>query len=513
MDYQEYLAHCPGKFTKQMEEYTVNEVFLESRYLFIWREGKDKVGYCTHCGEISGVCNGYRHNEAGVCPKCQSQVVIKNDKFKRGKIVDYAYFVFYEKSVINPKIIVAYGIEAFRDYRETYHDVQTKYRIEALYYFEIGNSTMFIDGYTGFNQHKTVFSLFSRKQDNGSWTQRMKRIYIGYSKQSLERAVIGTPFQYSCYSSYDYGQEDMVKFMSLYSQYPCIEYLTKMGMEDIVKAKLSGQQTYGVIYWRGKTLPKVLRLSKTIIKGVQKEKLHVTPILLKILQTLVKNGEKIPYHALKDINGSFSGYHFDELLKLIKYSSLSEIILYSSKQFNKDKKHYITIASAITTWRDYLEDCIKLKRDLNIDQMLYPSNLNEEHQKTISLIRQKEDAPLNKKIAVRVKKELIKYRFETEELFIRPAESTMELITEGNALHHCVGNYAKTYATGNTNIFFIRKVAEPDKSYFTLEFLKDKILQVRGFKNCVPSEDVSAFIDTFKEQKLTKKKAKLAVSA
>ena len=58
------------------------------------------------------------------------------------------------------------------------------------------------------------------------------------SRDSIKKAVKGTPFQYSTYDSYIDG--DMVKFFSLYARYPCVEYLTKFGMSELVEAKLIG---------------------------------------------------------------------------------------------------------------------------------------------------------------------------------------------------------------------------------------------------------------------------------
>lgn len=512
---EEYFRHFSNKFSKKMEEYATDKVFKDSRYLFVWREGKEKVGYCTHCGQISGVSRGYKHNDEGFCPSCQTKCIVKANGIKRGKMRDYAYFVFYEKSVIDPNVVVAYGIEAIRDYREPYHNVKTEYHVEAMYYFEMGNSIMFLKewdkGVFAFKQHKTVFSLFSRKDNYSWWSQRRTRMYIGYSRESLERAVIGTPFQYSCYSSYigePYG-EDMVKYLGLYSQYPCFEYLTKIGMEEVVKAKLNGNQTYSAIYWRGKTLPKVLRLPKNVINDIRKEKIFATPMTLRTMQLLAKerNGGKMPYEALKDMEHDY-GYCFNDLLKLVRYTSLKKALTYIHKQFIKGKRHYERPAAVVTTWRDYISECEKLRRDISIESNLFPSNLYQAHQNNIMQIKEKEDAGLNRKIAVRLKKLVKKYSFTTEELFIRPAQSSLELIAEGNYLNHCVSRYAKQYAAGATDILFIRKTTEPDKPYYTLEICKDKIIQVRGMKNCPATEEVKALMKAFEEERLHKKPKK-----
>ena len=55
-----------------------------------------------------------------------------------------------------------------------------------------------------------------------------------------------------------------------------------------------------------------------------------------------------------------------------------------------------------------------------------------------------------------------------------------EIRAEGEALHHCVGGYVERVAKGETNIFFVRKADEPDKSYFTMEWNHNKIIQCTG---------------------------------
>ena len=79
-------------------------------------------------------------------------------------------------------------------------------------------------------------------------------------------------------------------------------------------------------------------------------------------------------------------------------------------------------------------------------------------------------------------------------------QSGDEIRKEGEALHHCVGSYVYDVASGKTNIFFIRKAAEPDKSYFTMEWKNNKIEQCRGFANCGMPPDVKAFVQVFEKK-------------
>ena len=79
-------------------------------------------------------------------------------------------------------------------------------------------------------------------------------------------------------------------------------------------------------------------------------------------------------------------------------------------------------------------------------------------------------------------------------------QSGDEIRKEGEALHHCVGGYVDRVARGETNIFFIRKADHPEKSYFTMEWRDNKIIQCRGFKNCGMPADVQAFVKVFEKK-------------
>lgn len=61
-----------------------------------------------------------------------------------------------------------------------------------------------------------------------------------------------------------------------------------------------------------------------------------------------------------------------------------------------------------------------------------------------------------------------------------------------DALHHCVGTYAKDHANGKTAIFFIRRAKAPRKSFYTLELNEGKLVvrQNRGRRNCARTKEV-----------------------
>ena len=75
-----------------------------------------------------------------------------------------------------------------------------------------------------------------------------------------------------------------------------------------------------------------------------------------------------------------------------------------------------------------------------------------------------------------------------------------EIKAEGEALHHCVGGYVSRVASGETNIFFVRKAEAPGESYFTLEYRDNRVIQCRGLHNCDMPPDVKAFVKVFEKK-------------
>ena len=88
--------------------------------------------------------------------------------------------------------------------------------------------------------------------------------------------------------------------------------------------------------------------------------------------------------------------------------------------------------------------------------------------------------------------------YSDEQLTIFPAENPEDLIVEGNTLSHCVGRmgYDKKHAKGDSIILFLRKVAEKDKPYVTVEYdpKRKKILQSYGSHNSKPNQEAQTFL-------------------
>ena len=76
------------------------------------------------------------------------------------------------------------------------------------------------------------------------------------------------------------------------------------------------------------------------------------------------------------------------------------------------------------------------------------------------------------------------YNYEEEDFIIRLPIDLNEIVNEGSKQKICIGGYTDRHAMGNTNIFFLRKVDEPDTPFYAIEMNNDKkIVQIHGYCN------------------------------
>ena len=58
-----------------------------------------------------------------------------------------------------------------------------------------------------------------------------------------------------------------------------------------------------------------------------------------------------------------------------------------------------------------------------------------------------------------------------------------EIVAEGSKQRICIGGYVSSHATGQTNLFFLRKKSEPDKPFYAIEMRSNTVNQIHGFGN------------------------------
>lgn len=513
------FKHFSKSYSSQIVKFAEDHIFR--RYIFVvnrqMKPGRKRIGYCTYCRKEFPAPD-MPHKSERNCPKCGSKCTVIHDWRGHSRMIEKAYFVYYEKSVIDPNVIVARGIYAIKDYTKKFKGVKIQMADKTRYIFEPGNPVMFkryawVNDWYGSPKIQTSreFEKASKIYSEFNYFRQKTDVVMSVSIDSIREAVRGTRFQYSTWEHYDC--QDMTRFFGLFAKYPCIEYLTKLGLEECVKDKLWERGTYGAINWNAKTMEKVLRLSKGQFNTLKSSGIEIDSYILKLYQISLKEGSKLSPAEIKEIADDFYGCNMQDINLVIKFSTLAKVHSYLKRQLGKARKNdsyglYYHFHIILRDYRDYLRDCMTLQMSMKSERVLFPKNLYRAHQNTIEQIKLNANKLLDQMIQQRLERLEKLYSFQHCGLLIRPARSTIELIEEGKALNHCVGTYAERYAKGHTTILFIRQIKDPDKPFYTMEIQGESIRQTRGKDNCAPTPEVENFIEYWVNFKLDSSKEK-----
>ncbi len=275
-------------------------------------------------------------------------------------------------------------------------------------------------------------------------------------------------------------------YLSLWSKFPAIENLAKFSPKFVSRFFFERYE-YKTPFSRASLLFDLTKKKPHEIVGVPKvdamallSQYH--PYQVFVYSMLVKSGSHNPESAfsLTPVNAhAFVDFLARDVVKAVDPPFV--------RLFNYVAKHDF----AFTFIADYWRMAIDVEGSVSIP---FPRNLVEMHDRFSDRLRLKRNRPTDIKIRQRFKK-LSKYIFSDSSsgFLIRPVRNSDELIREGKYLRHCVGSYVNLVASGQTSIFFIRKIEEPDVPFYTLEYMNGRIVQDHGFENKLQTPEILAF--------------------
>ena len=295
------------------------------------------------------------------------------------------------------------------------------------------------------------------------------------------------------------------QYMKLWCKYPNVENLIRNGFSDFVDGLISFGETSGSYphYTHGFDLRKIAKFVNWkearphLMLGIEKEDIPITRKYSASKVPLYAYARRVDKIRLsEDFLNSLTEYNANKCIEFFntKFPGIKPKFLrtfnYIQKQSKRcEQKNLISF----NYLRDYWNALYKVYGTLD-KELLYPKDLKVAHDRTIMLVKEKENEALSNKINKATEK-YIDFTFEDKKagLMITPCRSHNDLLKEGELLQHCVATYAQSVAAGRTCIFFIRKLSEPDIPYYTLELKEGRVIQNRGFKNCDRTPQVIAF--------------------
>lgn len=169
--------------------------------------------------------------------------------------------------------------------------------------------------------------------------------------------------------------------------------------------------------------------------------------------------------------------------------SLQQIMNYVNRQ-QAECYRSETVKQILNQWSDYLDMLKKLGKKTDDAMMFRPRELKRRHDECVEEIRRQQMIAEMKRNAKQryaeakrmrekfpgaedILKEIKpKYEYAGEEYIIIVPQKLIDIVTEGQALHHCAGStdrYFDRIMQRETYICFLRKASEPKIPFYTIE--------------------------------------------
>lgn len=510
---------CPEALPEGLIDYIRREVLPEDRVI-IYKRGNVN-GICTVCGtQVHARGRRFTQSAYATCPNCGARVICVLEDGCAFAANYIENIVAVQKGTDGETVFFRQWL-LHRDNSARWEHIEN-FLQETVRYAIRGNKTAKWQ-----KQGKDSYYMRTERYELDEWTRwQGNRIYDGsyfFYTGGIEEALSGTAMQYADLEGYleERGHnKNPIYFLEYHARYPVIEFLWKAGYRNIVHSRVFGmsKENRNAILWERKKLKECFKFPLRILKLMPPEEWSLNDIQ-RVNDLWEKYGGKVTDTEIRLVLQSKVDIQLWS--RATTYANAGRILKYIKNQTDKRKeknpdKRSISQNDTAQAYRDYLQECEQLHLDLHDKEILFPKDLTAAHNRTMEQVKFEKNKADQEKFQKAVEK-LEKFAWGEGEFFIRPAREQMELTAEGKALHHCVGGYIKRMAEEETAIFFLRKVSEPDKPFYTLELQKKRVIQCRTEHNASydRNPDVKNFVDMWMEKVVKKggnKKAKEAAA-
>ncbi len=324
--------------------------------------------------------------------------------------------------------------------------------------------------------------------EDGKWYECDDKYFNPYTRLINPEYAYKTPeLKYSACDLYK--GEDIIAYLRMYEKYPIAEMLVKLGLSSLALSKQILDKAT-----KDKSFRKYLGKNRETIKS---KCYYVSSIL----------------NAYKQNKSIAEVQAFESFKKELNNSYLKSVREIAKVDYDSFYKYLNKQGVNITLYSDYLRACRYLGIDMTKDKNRYPHNFMHEHDIKIADMREaqereyaqrrkereEEQKHLSENFIAVARKFMPLQSIENGTYVVYIAQSPSELIKEGEALHHCVGNhgYDKKFAKEQSLIFFVRSATDTEKPLCTIEFdiKRNKILQFYADHNTKPDQAVTDYVN------------------
>lgn len=472
-DIENLMEQVPTELPEAVDEWIIKTCLGGHHYMFY--DKKSSYAFCTSCRkriDARYLVHQYaKHGEKDTCPECGDNTeFICIGRFRgynmKQDIIQYKIMQPMPEGIL---------IRRFEVMRVCSHE----YRIINIKYSQIELQRQYNDGAKPKN-----FRAFFPWEGPPIWRESKKTDYnvissMGYRKYidefeyagNIDEALNASPLKYAKRGEHLFYYSGWIK--------QC-EYLEKMKLDKVVLNIIGGYRV-GLRFKQCRNIQSFLGVSKEDLNNIIKFKLDMYDV--NQIKRLYKMGiNKIDYRNIKNV------MYVEEAHKQArKYSKISFLDFYKYVASQKDQMR------TYRYYTDYLNYCEKNGYTMD-DSVLFPKDIQVAHDREVDRFNAAKNEAKTKAIQEQFEKYMKTYGFETADMMIRPPKDAVEILKEGRTLSHCVGSYVDQVCNKETTILFLRKLTDPDKPFYTVEWNKG-LKQIRGEKNIPPTLEVAKFVE------------------
>lgn len=463
--HRKLLDLCDSKTTlpKSMQRFIIEKE--KPHNLVIKSKGNNL--WCTCCSHKFVAQT--KVNDEIKCPKCKQTLLVKSNRLTYYEFKDYVQFL---DKVDNTLVLRTFEIcSHYNQSKVTHHltefmrtiieeDKSTDYLNNKIYNFL---------GYL-YVKYDVEFTHWHKSSSQLNCLG-IKAMVCPYNIKSVLK---GTKLEYSRLEKL-ISRLDYIFFLDYYriAHIPSFEILIKM---KLFQLSLDANKFY-----KGKSFQDVFGVSKTFYQFMKHYDLNYKQ--LEVLRLIQK----------EDITLINNLTNIHDLDKLSEYVDLEEA--YYKVLCKNEYSEY--------EYLDYLRMAKTLQYPMNNKRVLYPKNLKKAHDKVTKIYKVVQNEMIDKQIQERLKF-LSKMTYKSSKYVIYAAPSVASLIDESKQMNNCIKSYCEDYGLGYKDLYFMRKLDNPDKSLVSVEVRNNKIVQARIYDNDPPSKEQWNFLNKWQSKILSK---------
>lgn len=464
------------------------------------------TGICTSCGHETAL-TGVKHNAKGICPHCGRTLTMK-PRGRIGRLFDRETFQVLQRTKAGELVvrIIKARCSYYGDRPGTLVNENARefYRLDP-------------DGHVRCDSYYYAYG-------ESKWKQGDRPVMFPYQYhfeadtcghvyvRNLPKALSGTPWEYCPIQQfYEHFHEpmQMSHFLVAHIEHPKLEHLVKVGFYSLV-SDLAYRGCHGLKLDESQNRThRILGVGAEDVDFLRN--MDVSCSALKTFQGYCNRNLKDRQRLL---TWQLAQKIDRDITPALEFMTVHKFIRYVDRQYRLLKGQtgnwrYNSMLTLLMEYEDYLEMCRKQKYDMANSFVLFPKDLQRAHDRVAQRIKIKADAQMRRDFKAVYKRIMGQLDFEQDGMKIVYPASLDDVVAEGHALHHCVGNYVDRVAAHKTMILFLRRCEDVDKPYFTVEVQGRKVAQVRGMENKAAPPEVKRFMDSW-EKRVLQGRAKAA---